>query len=373
MANFWQFLHVGDDGEIWWRLEDAFKLAAGFVPSGEDLENPGALLRPVSDRAAADAAALAEVFHGEASDAVSAFTAVHDGRCFAKADGFLEWASRHQSRGHGSFEQPSSLLHQVLFAKLGWHAARSRREARARKVAAVPPFESLTAALSDLFHRRFLELPEAVRERVRSLIGPGIWDAMSADERRDKTLHWDYDHDPATEQDRLRAEGVPLEIVAVDREIHELEALIPQTITEKKIKDDDLKVLRERVQRLCVEAGQIRRAREAYLAGTIGLLRPVPPRTETSDRKTRYDDLAIELNDLLNEMVAAGEPLVSAAVMARLQARAGERGSCIAARAPDGVVWIRTSSGMKEKLFLRALEARIDRWKERRSTSCVEQ
>jgi len=44
------FLHAGEDGHIWWRLEDAIKLGAGYIPVKNDDHNLVPVLRPPNQR-----------------------------------------------------------------------------------------------------------------------------------------------------------------------------------------------------------------------------------------------------------------------------------------------------------------------------------
>lgn len=87
---------------------------------------------------------------------------------------------------------------------------------------------------------------------------------------------------------------------------------------------------------------------------------PNKPATGVSAR-TRHDDIQIEIDDVRAGLEQRGEPATPAKVMAMLKARAGRPDSCISETAPDGVIWIRGSSGEPEKLTTEALKKRIDR------------
>lgn len=63
-------------------------------------------------------------------------------------------------------------------------------------------FDSLTSALNDWFDKQLSDLPDSVRQRVEQDFFPMPWDNLSADQRRSVALQFDYQHDPATEQDR---------------------------------------------------------------------------------------------------------------------------------------------------------------------------
>ena len=63
-------------------------------------------------------------------------------------------------------------------------------------------FDSLTLALEAWFATPLGDMPDLIRHRVEDEFAPMPWDQLSADQRRTVTLQLDYQHDPATEQDR---------------------------------------------------------------------------------------------------------------------------------------------------------------------------
>jgi len=63
-------------------------------------------------------------------------------------------------------------------------------------------FVSLTGVLEGYFDRQLAELPDALSERVLRDFFPMPWDDLSPDQRYSVALQWDYQHDPASEQDQ---------------------------------------------------------------------------------------------------------------------------------------------------------------------------
>ena len=63
-------------------------------------------------------------------------------------------------------------------------------------------FGSLSAALIDSFEKPLGDLTREKRERVEREFAPFSWDSMTPDQRKAMAKSWDYQHDPATEQDR---------------------------------------------------------------------------------------------------------------------------------------------------------------------------
>jgi len=85
---------------------------------------------------------------------------------------------------------------------------------------------------------------------------------------------------------------------------------------------------------------------------------PAKPEHRARTRR-RLDDMQIEIDDAMAVLRREGKAVTPATVMPLLRARAGK--SCISECAPDGVIWIRGSSGNPEKLTMEALKKRIGR------------
>lgn len=97
---------------------------------------------------------------------------------------------------------------------------------------------------------------------------------------------------------------------------------------------------------------------ENLTAPTVGIV----SRMETQ-RDEKTDDLRIELDPLFEEMSAQGDRITAGTVMPKLKARAGKNASCITESFDAGVLWMRGSTGTPEKLTMRMLQKRIDRWR----------
>lgn len=88
------------------------------------------------------------------------------------------------------------------------------------------------------------------------------------------------------------------------------------------------------------------------------------PHLGEADKEPRQDDLAIELALILDAM--GDERITASSVMPKLKSRAGFSDSCITEPIPEGVMWIRGSTGQSEKLTMNALKDRIKRIKKGR-------
>jgi len=83
--------------------------------------------------------------------------------------------------------------------------------------------------------------------------------------------------------------------------------------------------------------------------------------TSSAPERSRIDSIQIEIDDVIAGLEQRGEPATPAKVMARLRERAGKLDSCISECAPDGVIWIRGTTGKPAKLTMEALKQRISR------------
>lgn len=90
------------------------------------------------------------------------------------------------------------------------------------------------------------------------------------------------------------------------------------------------------------------------------------PARSSRQRGTRVDDMALEIESAVGELRARGETATAARVMALLRARAGRPDSCVTDVAATGVLWRRGSTGIDEKLTMRALNDRLARLRKAR-------
>jgi hypothetical protein len=68
--DYTPFLHVLEDGSIWWRLEDAIKLGAGYVPTRDDARNLNSALTAANNQVCANERALYGALNGNTPDVV---------------------------------------------------------------------------------------------------------------------------------------------------------------------------------------------------------------------------------------------------------------------------------------------------------------
>lgn len=184
------FLHVLQDGRIWWRLEDAVKLGAGYLPVRDDEHNLIPALRAKNTRVRANERILLSEFSQDHYTEAHPRLLVRDDGRFVEAHEFLNWLSQYITQTQSEIPFPKDLIRAVRDA-VGPPVARR-----------LASFESLSVALEGYFDKPLDELPNAQRERVECDFFPMPWDGLSPDQRRGVAAQWDYQHDPATEERR---------------------------------------------------------------------------------------------------------------------------------------------------------------------------
>lgn len=251
------FLHVLQDGKIWWRLEDAIKLGAGYLSVRDDEANLVPVLRANNNRVRANERTLLGEFSPEHySETHPRILQRDDGR-YVEADEFMNWLSQHISQTQSDIPFPSDLAREVKLASIN-----SSREAS-------PPsnFESLTIALEDWLGTSFADLPDALRQRVEREFFPMPWDSLSADERRSVALRLDYQRDPATERDRQFLWNSFARMRDLEKEIATWEGIATPTANELALKETRLVALRQELA--CTEKQQLQ-SRGDYYPGRKG-------------------------------------------------------------------------------------------------------
>ena len=187
-TDYTTFALPADDGRIWWKLEDAFKLAAGYLPLRDDTQNLVPKLVAPTQRTKANE-----------RDLLAAFHANHFGLTVPPTVGNDE-------------NNDASLVDAALFLNwLSQYIAHSQANIR------VP-----------------VELVRAVRDAHKE--------------------HSASDEDGSAHQAaHSRAWDLWIELERVRAEIAEYENLRPLTISEKALKEDKLRALKERERAIDVQ------------------------------------------------------------------------------------------------------------------------
>ena len=117
-------------------------------------------------------------------------------------------------------------------------------------------FVSLSNALDGWFDKHFSEIPNDLQERIQHDLFPlgescgSWWDSLTSEERRMAADRWDYEHDPATEDERQHAWDSWSECHELKRQIAEWDSVATPTALDMAKKDDKLRELRQRLNEL---------------------------------------------------------------------------------------------------------------------------
>lgn len=148
-------------------------------------------------------------------------------------------------------------------------------------------FVSLTTSLDGWFDKPLSKLPKGLRERVVEAFWPNLWDVVSPEQRQYRALHWDYDHDPATLNERQRAWDLLVEKQDIERQIRELELMAATSPLEIESKTRQTANLHRQLERLQVTEtidSTVARYRDARKqeAGRNTSAKSIGPDTETA-------------------------------------------------------------------------------------------
>lgn len=243
------FLHVLEDGTIWWQLTDAVKLGAGYLPLRDDDRDLNPVLRAKSNRVRANERTLFSEFSPDHYTHAHPRLLERDGGRLVEATEFLDWLFRHlATQTQSTIGFPGDLATEVRKAK-----------GAADLQASVPPrFDSVTIALEGWFDRPLAELPAALRQRVEREMSPIPWDHMAAVQRRTVALQLDYQHDPATEQGRKFWWDFFQRMDGLKKQIAQWDATATPTASELALKEARLKELRQELARIDTQKRQDR-------------------------------------------------------------------------------------------------------------------
>lgn len=122
-------------------------------------------------------------------------------------------------------------------------------------------FDALTLALEEWFDTPLSDLPEALFRRVEQEFSPMPWDKLSADQRRSIALQLDYQHDPATAQERQFWWDFFERVDGLKKQIAEWEVVATPTAADLELKKTRLAELK---QELSLMDAQKRLARGDY-------------------------------------------------------------------------------------------------------------
>ena len=230
--DYQPFLIVASDGEIWWPVETAIKLAAGYVPASEIQPGDGADLCASSNRIRADERSILAALNQAHPHVKSPQIVVREGTRFVRAREFIRWLDEYGTAIQSRFHTPNELIRQM----------------RNALAVAVPPtdagFQSLEKALEGWFDRPLDELPDDKRQRIDKEFFSMPWNLLDGEQRRSAAAQLDYQNDPVTYREQERAFNLWCDVDDVETQIREVELLAARTPLERESKIRQLKDLK---------------------------------------------------------------------------------------------------------------------------------
>lgn len=260
ITDYGAFLRVTEDGHIWWLLKDAIRLGAGYLLVRDDHQTLATELRAPSNRALMNERTLIGAFGDTRLTIERPMTFERDGFRYVDAEGFLSWLLQYIAQTQAEITFPSELSKQLQIAIA--KAAASRPPVNSQE------FESLTLALENWFDRDLKDLPATLRQRVMQEFSPFPWDEMSVEQRHVYALRIDYQHDPATEQDRQYWWDFFEHLRKLEKELQRWQAVPTPTANDMLIQESRLRELQQEIDRMKL---QQRQARGYYYPGRNNL------------------------------------------------------------------------------------------------------
>jgi len=248
ITDYDSFLRVTEDGRIWWLRKDAIRLGAGFLPVRDDHQALETKLRAPNNRALVNERTLIGDFGNDRLAIERPMTFERDGFRYVDAEGFLSWLSQYIAQTQAKIAFPNELAREVKLAKA--------KAAATQPPAASQEFESLTLALDDWFDKNLDDLPEAIRQLIERDLFPLPWDGLSADQRRCAALQWDYQNDPATEEERQYWSNFFADRREKQKKMEQWQYVATPTARDMALKESHLKGLQQEIDRMELQQRQ---------------------------------------------------------------------------------------------------------------------
>jgi hypothetical protein len=169
---------------------------------------------------------------------------------YVDAEGFLDWLSQYIAQSQTKITFPNELASEVRKTKA--------KAAASQPTVASQKFASMTLAFDDWFDKDLDDLPIHLRQCVEREFSPMPWDNLSAAQRRSVALQFDYQHDPATEQDRKFWWDFFVRMGERKEQIAEWKSAATPTISDISLKESRLKELQQEIDRMELQQRQAR-------------------------------------------------------------------------------------------------------------------
>ena len=193
---------------------------------------------------------LTKAYAENRSSSERTMTSERDGLRYIEAESFLSWLSQYISWSQSEIPFPNQLADAVSKAKT--------KTVTSKPQVVDQEFQSLTLALDGCFNKKLKDLPKSLSDRIKREFFPNLWDVLSPEQRRRKTEQWDYQNDPATEQDRKYCWNFFVRLDELKKQITEWEAAETPTASDLAVKEKRLSELRKELDHMELELRQRR-------------------------------------------------------------------------------------------------------------------
>ena len=178
------FLRVTQSGRIWWRMEDAIKLGAGFQPNPDSSKQGPTLLATSNQQRATERTLLAAV-RKQYAHVTAPQTIEREDGVFVSAGDFLVWLGQYLLETESDIPFPSVLARAVSNAE-SMHAGTEQ-------------YQPLLPQIEEWLKEPLAKLPSPLREQVSREIFPFTWEDLAPSQRRKWAEDRDLKRDPALE------------------------------------------------------------------------------------------------------------------------------------------------------------------------------
>lgn len=186
------FLRVHSDGKIWWRLEDAVKIGAGYFPVCDEQSGCTTLQARDGDTDNNERT-LSREFTADVFSGGHPLPQMRNEELYVEAEVFLDWLPRYIAASRNpSLACPGELTRIVKNAQRAWAGL------------SLEAFEwtSIALALDGWYDRPIGELPKALGARVEREFLSSRWSSLPEGRRRITAREADERNDPALRQER---------------------------------------------------------------------------------------------------------------------------------------------------------------------------
>lgn len=304
-VNYAPYLRVQENGMIWWQIDDADKLLAGYLPVCSDSQSE-VVLRASSNSVIAYHRSLIGARLQKLPGVLEPRLVDHGGEVYVEASEYLGWFSEYLAYSHSKIPFPSEL------GRLVRDAVNSATDGEDQR------FQSLSLALEDWFDLALDSLPDELAKRVQSDLFPLPWDEMSSQQRRAAAEQWDYQHDPATEYSRRWWWNHFVEKETISRNIDEWERIPTLSARDLALKERKLAELRQQLGEIRTREENMQTADSPSAPSTDKIAKPTENsesveigRPQVPDCLTNppsnQDDWFLVICDMVDEFIAEND------------------------------------------------------------------